>query len=512
MYCQIEILRRCFPASLRQTLNELPETLDGTYEQTLRGIDKQKRDYAYRLFQFLVVSKRPLRIEELAELFAIQPNGTIPTFDACLRPDDPEEFVLSACSTLVIVIDVGGQKIVQFSHFSVREYLISDRIAFSEHFSRFHVLPRPAHALLAKACLGVLLQLDDRADGDHSPLASYAARYWVDHAEFENISSEIRHGIECLFDKNKRHLKSWLHIYNMDSLYFGKVANSNAVWPDGVPLYYAALCGFRDIARHFLEARPQDVNARGGEHLTPLHAAVHYGHLSVVMLLLEHGANMETRDVHGSSPLHSASYRGYTEVVSLLIDRSANLNAKDFDQKTPLYLALERGHDEIVRLLLNHGADANHPDNHGRTPVHLASESGRGEIVRLLLDHGADTNRTDNRGWSPLHHASLGGHTDAVQLLLGHGAVANSSDHRGWTPLHYTSQEGHKDSVELLLRHGAVANQPENCGWTPLHLAPLWGRDGTAQLLLHHCAVMNYPDNYGLRTGDNGMEYPGESL
>src|ERR1700761_4067965 len=133
VYCQIETLRRCFPASIRRTLDELPETLDGTYEQTLRTIDKQKRDYAYRLFQCLVVSKRPLHVEELAELFAIQPNvGTIPTFNADWRPEDPEEFVLSACSTLVVVVNVDGEKIVQFSHFSVREYLISDRIAISE--------------------------------------------------------------------------------------------------------------------------------------------------------------------------------------------------------------------------------------------------------------------------------------------------------------------------------------------------------------------------------------------
>src|SRR5882757_7159056 len=112
-------------------------------------IDKQKQDYAFRLFQCLVVSKRPLLIEELAELFAMQSNvGAIPTFNPGWRPEDPEEFVLSACSTLVAVVNDDGGKIVQFSHFSVSEYLVSHRIAFSEQASRFHVLPRPAHALL----------------------------------------------------------------------------------------------------------------------------------------------------------------------------------------------------------------------------------------------------------------------------------------------------------------------------------------------------------------------------
>ena len=202
-------------------MDELPETLDGTYEQALRRIDKQKRDYACRLFQFLVVSKRPLRVEELAELFAIKPNAeTIPTFDAGWCPENPEEFVLSACSTLVTVVNVDCKKIVQLSHFSVREYFTSSRIAISEHSSHFHVLPRPAHALLARACLGVLLQLDDRVNWDNIrnfPMTSYAAQYWFDHAHFEDVSSDIQHGMERLFDRNKPHFAAWLWLYKFYS-------------------------------------------------------------------------------------------------------------------------------------------------------------------------------------------------------------------------------------------------------------------------------------------------------
>jgi len=156
VYCQIETLRRCFPPSIRRTLDELPVTLDRTYEQTLQAIDKEKREYAHRLFQCLVVSVRPLRVEELAEVFAIQPDEEpLPTFNADWRPERAEESVLSACSTLVTLIDVGGYKLVQFSHFSVKEYLTSNRIANSAHF---HILPTPSHTLLARACLGVLLQ------------------------------------------------------------------------------------------------------------------------------------------------------------------------------------------------------------------------------------------------------------------------------------------------------------------------------------------------------------------
>ena len=479
-------------------MDELPETLDGTYEQTLRGIDKQKRDYAYRLFQCLVVSKRPLRVEELGELFAIQPNTeTIPTFDACLRPENPEEFVLLACSTLVAVVEVDRQKVVQFSHFSVREYLTSSRIANSEHVSRFRILPRPAHALLSRACLGVLLQLDVPivvSKIRNFPLALYAAQHWVDHAQFQDVSSDIHHGMECLFDRNKPHFAAWLRLYNIDDSPNFLMATVHNARHDAGPLYYAALCGLRGIAEHLVGAHPHDVNARGGMRMTPLHAAVDKGHLSVVVLLVECGADMGSRDFRDWTPLHIASYRGYPEVVALLVDCGANLNA---GPETPLHVASERGHDEIVRLLLDHGADANQQDNHGRTPLQLELERGHDEIVRLLLEYGADANQRDNHGRTPLQLELERGHDEIIRLLLDHGADANQWDNHGRNPLHFALERGHDDIVRSLLDHGADATRRDNHGRNPLHLALERGHDEIVRLLLNHGADANQPDNRG---------------
>ncbi|KAH9996168.1 hypothetical protein BJV74DRAFT_295552 [Russula compacta] len=75
VYCQLEILRHCLPPSLRHILTELPETLDETYERILQEIPKANREYAHRLLQCLTVAVRPLYVEELAEVLAVDFSG-----------------------------------------------------------------------------------------------------------------------------------------------------------------------------------------------------------------------------------------------------------------------------------------------------------------------------------------------------------------------------------------------------------------------------------------------------
>src|SRR5579863_5046136 len=95
VFCQLDRLRRCFPPSIRRILNELPMTLDGTYGRTLQEIPTDKKQHAYRLFGCLVAAIRPLRVEELAEIFAIEiDQDTAPNVLEGWRPENPEEAIL----------------------------------------------------------------------------------------------------------------------------------------------------------------------------------------------------------------------------------------------------------------------------------------------------------------------------------------------------------------------------------------------------------------------------------
>jgi hypothetical protein len=70
----LEVLRQCFPPSVRRILKELPDSLDETYERILREIRKPNQGHARQLLQCLVVAVRPLRVEELAEVLAFDFN------------------------------------------------------------------------------------------------------------------------------------------------------------------------------------------------------------------------------------------------------------------------------------------------------------------------------------------------------------------------------------------------------------------------------------------------------
>jgi hypothetical protein len=209
--CQLELLRHPLSPDLQGVLRKLPETLDQSYEQILNSIDKANREHAHRLFQCLTVVVRPLRVEELAQVLAVD-------FDAAGRAGIPRVNsatdqqampVLSACSSL-ISIDSG---VVQFSHFSVKEFLTSERFANSRgDVSRYHISLQSAHATLAQACLGVLLCLDGLSSGPYVadfPLAQYAANYWDVHVLFKGVSSRIRDTIEYFLDGDKPHWKAW---------------------------------------------------------------------------------------------------------------------------------------------------------------------------------------------------------------------------------------------------------------------------------------------------------------
>ena len=91
---------------------------------------------------------------------------------------------------------------------------------------------------------------------------------------------------------------------------------------------------------------------------TALHLGSSEGHTEIARMLLENGANIESKTSMWRTPLHIACLRGYLEMTKLLIEFKANINATDKDFCTPLHYASEHGYCEILEFLLAHKPDA----------------------------------------------------------------------------------------------------------------------------------------------------------
>ena len=412
----------CTPAGIREALDELPDTLDETYERTLRWINNSNWKIAHRIFQFVLVASRPLHVNELADLLAFDfEAGSIPKFHQDWRLENPADAVLSRCSTLLAIVNNYGSPIIQFSHFSVKEFLSSTRLAEATDNTsrRYHVSMTPAHTLVAQACLGILLHLDKNVTRDSLgdfPLAKYAAKHWVDHVQFDGVSRNVEDGMKQLFDTSKPHFATWLWIYNKDRG-GGSMTTMRPEIPEAVPLYYAAQLGFRDLAEHLIAEHPEHVSATGGFHVTPIHAAAFAGQTDILSLLIRHGADVNGRGRTDDTPLFLASIKARTEAGRLLLDHDAITDAQNEFDITALISAILWGNIEFVQMLLERGAAVNARCYNGMSPLHWAANQGRIETVRLLLDHGADVNAPDKFGDTPSQFALRKKHPEIVELL-----------------------------------------------------------------------------------------------
>ena len=502
VFCQLEVLRVCFPANLRQTLKELPKSLDETYKRILNEINNANRVHAYRLLQCLAVALRPLRVEELAEILAFDLTaGGMPKLNADWRWEDQEEAVLSACSSLVSVIIHKDSRVVQFSHFSVKEFLTSDRLASClDEVSQFHILIEPSHAILAQACLGVLLCLDDRSNkgSDKSiPLYRYATKYWIGHALVGNVELQIKDALDYFFDMDNPHFSSLARIKHPHDL----LTTSEDEGPAGVPrsaapLYFAAWVGLHGLVERLIIKDPQQVTQLGGLYGTPLHASVLGGHIEISQLLVTHGADINSRCENNWTPLHTALYTGHLESAKWLLNHCADVNSQERGGRTPLHFSVNNL--EACRMLLEHNAEVDSRSNDGYTPFLRAWKSGRNpDILQLFLDHNADLRVFDDDEYTPLHFAAGNGLLKLAQALLERNVAVDPQKEDGSTPLLRALQNGHPSVARLLLDHNANVHVQNGKGDTPLHFAARNGLLEVAQILLEHNADVNSQNNHG---------------
>ncbi|MCJ1467598.1 hypothetical protein MMC07_006223 [Pseudocyphellaria aurata] len=535
-FCQVDSLKRCIgPKDIREALKSLPETLDDFYARTLQDIDKNHHQIAFKALRWLVFSKRPLRIEELAEAMVVEPRAT-PAFDPTERLFDPHD-LLKVLSSLVTV----HREYIRLAHFSVEEYLLSNRPK-PDDLSRFSMSAITADQLIAESCLLYMkcfAELEENCSIKPKlvefPLMEYACRHWRDHVREAHFESSKAFS-DLVFDlfKSKSRSQARLLIFNSENPAYdtfgfrSEWVISCASGPEF--LFHNACClNLAHTVQQLLELEDfvlvqsgdfgntlTEISARGYETIvnrlikagydvnicpencgTALYAAAANGRETIVDRLLDAGADVNESSGYYSTPLIAAASMGYETIVDRLLDAGADVNESSGCYDTPLTAAAEMGYETIVDRLLDAGADVNISSGEYGTALLGAVVKGHGTIVNRLLDAGADVIISSSDYDTLLIAAASMGYETIVDRLLDAEADVNISSGMYSTALQAAAENGHGTIVKKLIKAGADVNISSSDYDTPLIAAASMGYETIVDRLLDARADVNMSSDKG---------------
>ena len=285
----------------------------------------------------------------------------------------------------------------------------------------------------------------------------------------------------------------------------------------------------KQLATILLEEGVIDLNAVNERGHTLMNLSIWSDAKSILLLLLEKGADCNVKNADGQMAIHFAISmlkhdKSHLDIVNLLLDHHhIDLNVCNNVKDTPLHMAVKGGHLEIVRKLIQKGARFGSRNNESLTPVQVAIienhtkvakffiengkyiptvvlqtavAKGNAPIVKLLLERGEDPNLTENGNITLLDQAVRNGHLQIVQYLIDHGANIEAQIHDSKEKLlHFAAKYASEEIIKELLKNNVQINSLDKDHCTPLWVAVSNGRKEIVKVLIDAGADVNIQDN-----------------
>ena len=529
--------------------------MDATYERILKTINdkpRPKRELARRTLIWTTYAQRPLPINDLAYAISIEIDtesledleSSIPT----------EEFILDACANLISV-DQSKKRYVRFVHFSVQEFLISQRS------TTLGMEPALSHREIAQTCM-IFLTISDTfchnsirkpttiigKKADKSPakeLHQYAFEKWPHHlsrAKLDCLLVDdnlvtltflfINKGPVVLTEQPVRILnfssptmiKTFLKfsppllalIFDLPGTERCKKLCGKQSKPPQIICDYGEVLPDDNLAMHYATAELDSVPV--AQRLFDHGYALNYSYpaphstnnelpdwlqLSPLYLvqstkmatfLLDNGNTSELQDLRGTiDPLSYFVQKENQgmEVFKLLLDRVVDHDNTRYNRA--LQDAVLDGKIGVIRLLVEKGANVNAQCGRDQhiNALQAAAFYGKVEVIRLLLDMGAHVNALGGSYGTALQVAAFRGRIEAARLLLDNGAEVNSQSGYFGNALQAAALNGNIEIVQLLLDYGAQVNAQGGKYGNALQVAIYRGKVDIIRLLLDNGADVN---------------------
>lgn len=243
----------------------------------------------------------------------------------------------------------------------------------------------------------------------------------------------------------------------------GADTNAKTKGDELIPLHVAADCGNEEILSA-LNKEGTEVTAKlGPQQCTAIHRAASRGSEEIVNALIGIGANIEDKDISGSTPLHYASFSGNIDAVQCLLDGRAECNAKNKFGLTPLMLAAVGNVEEIGYIKASYNWDI-HLGLNKRKPSFIAMRNTKDTVVKKLIENSASVTEKDTvYSATALHWAAANGSANVAKMLILKGASSSIRDNEGNTPFSIAIKNSNFEFAKCLIDNGHSVEPGSGC-------------------------------------------------
>jgi ankyrin repeat protein len=367
-----------------EPIDQLSIAYDEIYSTAIGKEDQNRKLIVETVLQWILYAYEEFRVEDLALVASIKPNGT------ALRPF-PAARLLTICSNFIVESPSG---VLRLAHLTVRPYLERRQSADDSFLSPI------ANLRAAMICLRFLnpdrdsslekqLEMNKAAS---ERVRTYSNKYWTLHSRDAKKNDETPPELDSLI----------------------KALYKNA--PPSSPLHLAVRDGQLDAVQYGI-ATGANIEGRNLLGNTPLQEAVRWRFLPVVKLLLASGAMVDSQNNVGDTALHICSSLGLVDYAEELLRHEADTDIPNHHGFSPLHVSVHYGNAQIVQLLLRFGPNIDQTDSRRNTALHYASMTSQEDAVTILMAAGCKTQLKNLDGETPLAMAIHNKATEIEALL-----------------------------------------------------------------------------------------------